>query len=146
LSDAAGAPGLTDIKLYIEATTPSLKFMINNNDKPILVTDNFPVQKWVNIVVNVDNKFVDFYLDGKLVKSVKLETQPSSPSATTAMSLGSGFDAAAAGFTRWANPVNPQDVWSNYLQGNGGMLSNLAPTASLQLFYTGSDNTQTQLI
>ena len=31
----------------------------------ITITNNFPVQKWVCILVSVDNNIVDIYLDGK---------------------------------------------------------------------------------
>jgi hypothetical protein len=39
----------------------------------IVVTNNFPIQKWVHIGIVIDNKIMDVYLDGKMVKSVKLQ-------------------------------------------------------------------------
>jgi hypothetical protein len=38
---------------------------------PILITDNYPIQKWCYIVISVDSAFIDCYLDGKLVLSQK---------------------------------------------------------------------------
>ena len=35
-------------------------------------------QKWTYITVSVDNSYVDSYLDGKLVKSIKIEGLQSS--------------------------------------------------------------------
>ena len=38
------------------------------------ITNNFPLQKWTCILVSVDNKIIDVYLDGKLVKSIENKT------------------------------------------------------------------------
>jgi hypothetical protein len=115
---------------------------MNNNTKiTTVITDNYPIQKWCCIVISVDNVFVDFYLDGKLVKSQKLETAPKQPldvgdassDSTANIILGGSynnsntdtaftyttFDAAVNNFTRWSTPVNPQIVWNNYINGNG---------------------------
>jgi hypothetical protein len=137
--------GENDIKLYINKNTPSLEFEINGTKKPVIITDNFPIQKWVYITISVDNMFVDFYLDGKLVKSVKLDAQPKNPSANTPIQLGSGFDAIAANFVRWSTPVNPQEVWSTYLAGNGGFFSKLIPNVNLKVSYVQND-TETKIM
>ena len=38
----------------------------------IEVVNNFPLQKWVYILISYDNNICDIYLDGKMVKSVQL--------------------------------------------------------------------------
>ena len=37
---------------------------------------NIPIQKWTQIVVTIDNRFVDIYIDAVLVKSAKLDNVP----------------------------------------------------------------------
>jgi hypothetical protein len=37
---------------------------------------NIPIQKWTQIVVTIDNRFVDIYVDAVLVKSAKLDNVP----------------------------------------------------------------------
>ena len=92
------------------------------------ITDNFPLQKWVCILLSVDNQFVDGYIDGKLVKSQRfyitegghMPKQP--PSGDTPILLGNtrgGFDAQIADFRRWTQPVDPASAWELYLNGNG---------------------------
>ena len=113
----------------------------------MVVTTNFPLQKWVSISVSVDNQFVDVYLDGKLVKSqrfyktvttaaatndvpaVTAGVFPKVPpnAATSPVNLGSinavnvftPFDAFVAEFKRWTVPIDPASAWDNYLAGNG---------------------------
>lgn len=138
-----------NLKLYLDKSSPTLKLdMTMNNStaalpvkETLIVTDNFPIQKWCHIIVSVDNQFVDVYMDGKLVKSKRFYTttmsgttsignMPKTPGDTTIpVFLGNSdgsiqpftaFDAYAAMFKRWTGPVDPQTAWSNYMEGNGG--------------------------
>ena len=40
----------------------------------MIITDNFPLQKWVCIGLSVDSQFVDGYIDGKLIRSQRFKT------------------------------------------------------------------------
>jgi hypothetical protein len=112
----------TLIKLKLDKTTPTLTCKINaagtdSANPPIIVTNNFPIQKWVYVVISVDSQIVDCYLDGKLIKSTKLPFLPN-----TSLNYDINFgtcDSYITGFKRNANAVNPQTVWSNYMSGNG---------------------------
>jgi len=122
-----------NISVYLDTMTPSLKCditMSNSSVQTILITDNFPIQKWVYIIVSVDNQIVDAYLDGKLVKSQRVyvpatarspELMPMTPpDLSTPIILGSNpFDAVVSKFNRWTSPMDPQTAWNNYLSGNG---------------------------
>jgi len=87
----------------------------------VKITDNFPVQKWVYITLSCDNTIVDAYLDGKLVNSTQLSKSPKTPGTPSSnpMKLGTGFNAYVSGFTSWGSPMGPQEVWNNYMSGNG---------------------------
>jgi hypothetical protein len=114
-----------NIKLYLDKTKPTLYCAITQNpesNQVITITDNFPVQKWVYILISADDRIIDCYLDGKLVNSNKLENSPAPPQAAASapIDLGTLFDAYVAGFNSWSAPVGPQDAWNSYLSGNGG--------------------------
>ena len=66
-----------NIKLYLDTDSPTLKCDITMTDDEVQsfeITDNFPLQKWVYIIISVDNQYIDCYLDGKLVRSGRAYT------------------------------------------------------------------------
>jgi hypothetical protein len=125
-----------DILLYLDKASSKLKCKINPtsgdvtnvngtvNDpsdlnKVIDITNDFPIQKWVFVTIVVDSaNIVDYYLDGKLVKSVKLDAVLITGS--NPIKYGSGHDTYIAQFKRTAKAVGPQDVWNMYAKGNPG--------------------------
>ena len=119
----------SNIKLYLDANSPTLKCGISTGNSPttvvpVTITDNFPIQKWVYIVVSVDGQYIDTYLDGKLVKSARMKNDDGGiPTVDNSKQiiLGSAnlWDAHVAKFTHWTEPIDPQTVWSNYMSGNG---------------------------
>lgn len=114
------------IQLYLDETKPTLNFYVKTKGSPaqvpIVVTENFPIQKWVYFVANVDGQYIDLYLNGKLVKSVKNQqgTLMSQPTSTESITTGGVLDGFAAKFKRWSHTLTPKDVWSNYMNGSGG--------------------------
>jgi hypothetical protein len=109
-----------DIKLYLDTTTPTLKcdfYTGSTNLETVNITTNFPIQKWVHIIVSVDNKIVDTYLDGKLITSQQLNGIPTVSEGN--IYLGK-FDAYMANFQNWNSAMDPQTAWKTYMSGNGG--------------------------
>jgi len=104
------------ISLDLGTTSPDLSVKIGTNP-PMPVTQNFPIQKWVYVVISVDSQTVDCYLDGKLLRSTQLNTLPTI-SDNYAISFGK-FDAYLTGFKYESKALNPQQVWTNYMKGNG---------------------------
>jgi len=154
-----------NIRLYLDKSQLNLYLDIYmNNDKwlsdptnggsAILITNNFPIQKWCCIVTSVDGAFIDCYLDGKLTLSQKalftirnsnvgtINVSPNQPPDIATGSDGANiilggdsgrstpFDASVNNFTRWSTPVNPQIVWNNYINGNGTNLGILPKLSS----------------
>ena len=121
-----------NISVYLTPSSPTLNCdvtMSNNTTKTIQITDNFPLQRWVYVIVSLDNQYLDCYLDGKLVKSSRLYSTyaggtiiPATPgsSTTSPIVLGSStpFDAVISKFTRWTTPMDPATAWSTYLSSN----------------------------
>ena len=126
-----------DILLYLDSNSSILKCKIKpvatevanaNGTATALtagvvdITNNFPIQKWVLITVAVDSAGVcDYYLDGKLVKSVKTsDTTIASTDADQPVQFGSGHDTYIADLKCITKTSGPQDVWNAYSKGNSG--------------------------
>lgn len=120
-------------RLYLEKFTPTLVYetpLDNGSTTKVTITDNFPIQKWVHLVVSVDNDIVDAYIDGKMVRSQRTstvavtESSGTTPGSTTATPTSSTvtcgkMDAYITRFKRWTHPLNPQTVYDQYMKGNG---------------------------
>jgi len=113
------------VTVYLAPDKPSLYCHIAQTPagQDILITDNFPIQKWVYVVISSDNMIIDCYLDGKLVNSTKLAGTPNTPNTNPSVSLGSGWDCYIAGFQNWNGPIGPQQAWDTYLSGQGNALT-----------------------
>jgi hypothetical protein len=112
-----------DFVLSLDKTSPTLKCKFKLNGKPsskeIVITNNFPIQKWTYVIVSVDNQIVDCYLDGKLVLSTKLANLPVTSSADISIGDKTTTDIFLSMINRWTYPMDPQTAWNNYLRGNG---------------------------
>jgi hypothetical protein len=114
---SAGTPVLT---AYINGATSTGG--TNRIPNTVTITNNFPIQKWVHVLVSVDTTYVDCYIDGKLIISKPLTNQITSE-------IGSATDESKIGFylsdiwltqlNRWNKPLDPQSVWNEYYKGNG---------------------------
>lgn len=146
-----GTSGTNSIHVFMDATSPNLYVQFSdagagssygkltnatgNVDNPaILVTSNFPLQKWVYIFVSVDSgQYVDIYLDGKMIKTSILKN-PTFGQGTTNMSASGGTTSTVPGvtvgpfagyvttFQSFGYAVDPQTVWNYYMKGNGNGL------------------------
>jgi len=123
-----------DVLLYLDKSSAVLKCKIKptadevtnaNSSADVIpdvvdITNNFPIQKWVYVTIVLDSTGItDFYLDGKLVKSVQNEnisvTVSSSP-----LKFGSGHDTYISKIDRIGKVLGPSDVWSKYMKNNSG--------------------------
>ena len=62
--------GSKNNNLYIEIP------VLNKTRPEQIVYENLPVQKWINIVVLLENRYLDIWLNGKLYHSKHLENVP----------------------------------------------------------------------
>ena len=110
----------TEKKLLKRGDTHKLtlnKTELKFND--ILITDDFPIQKWVYFVVNVVNgNIVEVYLNGKLVITKQINVD--AIAAKTDLSYGeSGIDGYITKLKRDPVALTPDEVRKTYLEGNG---------------------------
>lgn len=110
---------------------------------------NVPIQSWVNVLVSVNGRTLDIYLDGKLVKTCVMPGLAKiDQSASLLVTPGEGFNGYTANLQYFANATNPQQAWNIYRDGYGGsvlgnainkyklkvaILNNNKETASIQV-------------
>jgi hypothetical protein len=103
----------------------------SNNDN-ILITNNFPLQRWEYVVISVSSSLLDIYLDGKLLKSLQLSGPPEVLQTKSQIIFGD-MDAFLAAFQRNPVSMDPQTAWNNYVSGNANnfKLSNYGASMTL---------------
>jgi hypothetical protein len=126
-----------NLVLTLDKAQPTLQCKVSMQDgttQSVKLTDNFPIQKWVNIIVSFDGQFFDGYLNGKLVTSqrfgnpatgaIVLPANP--PDKSVPVYLGYAGTPAYVNqdiyiglFKRWTSPMDPQTAWNTYMSGNG---------------------------
>jgi len=102
----------------------------------IPITPNFPLQKWVFVIISLDNKQLDLYLDGKIVNSRMLTITPAVPDGSSpSIAFGNG-DMFISQLNRQTTPMDPQTAWSAYMSGNGNGFSSLFSSYGLNLIFS----------
>jgi len=100
-----------------------------DNYSEIILTNNFPIQKWVHVGLVVDGNKFDGYIDGKMVKSVGLESTGIVPAldadgnAVNPIEFGKSNTMKdtlmIAEHKRRTYPMDPKGMWDLYMKGNG---------------------------
>ena len=84
---------------------------------------NFPIQKWVYVVLSIDSTIMDMYIDGKLIRSDKFTLKPDVPDKLYSIVFPTPTTNTLIYLARFErNPVamDPATAWSKYMAGNGG--------------------------
>ena len=121
-----------------------------------LITPNFPIQSWQQIIVSFDNTYMDLYLNGKFIKSVQFNNAtgtntlgiPVQTSVDTNINFGvmandKSPDIDVRLFNRYEYSMDPQTAWNKYKSdkniGDGastnyGLKLNLSTNNKLQSY------------
>ena len=82
---------------------------------------NFPLQKWCNLIISLNGRSLDVYIDGKLVRTCVLPGVPKiNSNASVYITPNGGFSGWTSNLQYFANPLNPQQAYNIYKQGYGG--------------------------
>ena len=98
--------------------------------------ENVPLQAWACVLVTLNNRSLDIYLDGKLVRTCVL---PGVPKMTSGSPLivtpGGGFDGYVSNLIYYSRAVNPREAYAIYREGPAGSnwLSNIFNKYRLRL-------------
>jgi hypothetical protein len=126
----------TNLVEFKDASAPLFKVLFKNNTNTIQIyprgvsndgnlceVAEFPLQKWVNLIISFNGAAMDVYVDGKLVKSCVVNTG-SRIGETQTIVLGHTDANNDVGFITnvklKAAPIAPQEAWDIYSQGFGG--------------------------
>lgn len=121
--DSKSDPAKKNIGIKLDGSVPklSLEYTANTSGtsviKTIPITDNFPLQTWVHVIVSVDSTFIDIYMNGKLVKSISDPTIEK-PSDVSVINYGK-LSCYLAKLSKTSMPTDPQTAWDKYSAGNG---------------------------
>jgi len=81
---------------------------------------NFPIQTWVNVIVSLDTRTLDLYLDGKLVRTCILPGIAKEAKGNILVTPhGSGFSGWTSNIQYFSKPLNPQQAYNIYKNGAG---------------------------
>lgn len=112
----------TDIKnigIKLDSSAPKLvlEYTKSGSSVTVTITDNFPLQTWVHLIVSVDDTYVDTYMNGKLIKSIQ-DKDIDSPDPNSPIVYGTP-KCYLAKLSRTVSPTDPQTAWDKYSAGNG---------------------------
>jgi hypothetical protein len=82
---------------------------------------NVPLQAWTNLIVTLNNRALDIYINGKLVKTCLLTNPPTVEAGSSVrVTPEGGFSGYTSRFQYYAMPLSPQQAYNIYKSGYGG--------------------------
>lgn len=125
--DSSGSSGnpsvyLTPFENNIEIELSTYQVSSNTPAQPFTCgIQNVPLQKWVNLLISLNGRSLDIYIDGKLVRTCVLPN-PSKINNNDNIFItpGGGFEGWTSKIQYWPSPMNPQQAYDIYKQGFGG--------------------------
>ena len=100
--------------------------------------ENVPLQTWVNIIMTLNNRSLDLYMDGKLVRTCVLPGVPlAAAGADLKLTPDGGFHGFTSNLQYISHAINPREAWVIYKEGYGGSnwLSNLLNKYRIKLAF-----------
>ena len=104
----------------------------SNNYTEECIIENIPLQSWIFIGVVLNNKNLDVYINGKLLKSHILEKLPKKSKSIIKYSQKGGFDGSINQLCYYFNSLSSLEIL-NIFEKNKGELNNKVDTRSLKL-------------
>lgn len=83
------------------------------------VTKQFPFQKWAHLVLNVDGRTIDAYVDGKLIRSKVMDGNMPITDTEPIVIGNSMTEGKITRFRRSGGSISPQGVYNSYMVGSG---------------------------
>jgi hypothetical protein len=146
---SSGSNPYSEFELDLNGTQLTLNASNGSDNSPkqiMSITQNFPVQKWVYLVINVFNlQTFEVYMNGKLAKTVNTSTSIVPSSKTSSLYIG---DSSVTGYTtkfsRLPKTLDAKTIWNNYLSGNGlaNFFTSLFPYGLNMTISSGEDITR----
>ena len=122
--------------------------MAITDDQPFdTVVPNIPIQKWTNLIVSLNTRTLDIYVNGKLVRTSVLPGMPKlDPTTGLNLTPRGGFSGYTSRFNYWSDTINPQEAWNIYKSGPGGnMFSSFFNQYKIQFNFMKGEDVQASL-
>jgi|MDTG01.2.fsa_nt_gb hypothetical protein len=92
-----------------------------NQSKQNCILPNIPLQTWANVIISLNDRALDIYLDGKLVKTCVSPGVPVQRSGTPLeVCKNGGFDGFLSSLSYYSRAINPREAYAIYKDGPGG--------------------------
>jgi hypothetical protein len=103
------APGL-----YIAPDTNELVVVMNtfNNITEKVQISNFPVKKWVNVIIRCNGSVVDIFVNGTLTRRQKLSSVIKQNYGDVYVSMNGGFDGYTSSLRYFSSALNTSEIMS----------------------------------
>ena len=128
-ADIAGTEVCPEIRLGSNTNDLEIVMQVYTNTQDsapseVCTVSNIPLQKWTHVLVTTNNRALDTYIDGKLVKTCLLEGSPKINGAAPIVVCGpeagseeNGFDGYVAKVKYYSRTLNPREVYEIYKEG-----------------------------
>ena len=115
-----------------------------NGSNQICTIPNIPIQNWVSIIVTLNGRDMDSYINGKLVKTCVLDNAAYVDSnADIQITPGGGFQGNVSSVKYWSSPISPQQAWNIYKNGpSGNSFSDLFTKYQLKFVFLSNGSEQ----
>jgi hypothetical protein len=114
-------------RVYLDTQDNKLKvdiqYMMSGTSQSKNTTSvmNIPIQTWTNIVVSLNSKVLDIYVNGKLTKTSVIPGDPVFlKEGAVDLTPSPSFTGYTSRFIYYSNPLGPEDAWNIYKSGPGG--------------------------
>ena len=114
-------------KVYLDATTNNLIVSLatygndgstSTSNISLCSINNIPIQTWTNVIMTLNNRALDLYLNGKLVRTCVLPGVPKlNPASAVVLCPNGGFSGYISNFEYLSNAINPTQAYNIYKAG-----------------------------
>ena len=110
------APNQNDLVVKIDTYDPADATMSTVSFE--CGVSNIPIQKWTNIIVSVNGKSIDIYINGKLVKTCVTANVPKNSKGTgIILTDNNGYSGYTSRFKYISSTMDPKSAWDIYKKG-----------------------------
>jgi Concanavalin A-like lectin/glucanases superfamily len=141
--------------IFTKGDSPKVSLGANENDLNVSMKldggdntfmcglPNVPLQRWTNVIITLNGRSMDLYLNGKLTRTCLLKDVPKTDTTSNLLlTPNGGFSGYTTNFKYWSDTINPQQAWNIYKSGPGGnIFSNFLGNYQIQLNFLNGNNT-----
>lgn len=117
-------------RVYLDPTTNNLHVSVatyktdgdaSTSNVSVCSVDNVPLQAWTNLIVTLNNRALDLYLNGKLVRTCIMPGVPRmNPASPVVLCPNGGFSGFISNFKYISKAINPTEAYNLYKEGYSG--------------------------